>query len=163
DCMAFSMLFAALARSLDIPVYFVHVSDVESYYERGGQLFVSSHVAVGYGHGPNAKIYDFKKEITDWRLSLYRDIDDDSARALYYNNVAVDWMLSQRYDMAKKLFRVLIDRTPGVAEPYNNFGVLLFRMRQQEESLRVLEAGMAKFPSYKPLYTNALLAAEALG
>lgn len=163
DCMAFSMLFASLARSLGISVYFVHVSDVESYYERGGELFVSSHVAVGYGVGPNAKIYDFKKEIGDWRLSLYRNIDDDSARALYYNNVAVDWMLERRYDVAKRLFGVLIERAPDVAEPYNNFGVLLVRMRENEESLRVLDAGIAKFPSYKPLYTNALVAADALG
>lgn len=163
DCMAFSMLFAALARSLGINVYFVHVSDVESYYERGGVLFVSSHVAVGYGHGPNAQIFDFKKEIRDWRLSLYHDIDDDSARALYYNNVAVDWMLEQRFEVAKRLFRVLIERAPAVVEPYNNYGVLLMRMHEQEESLRVLDAGIAKFPSYKPLYTNALFAAEALG
>jgi len=163
DCMAFSMLFASLARGVGIPVYFVHVRDVESFYERGGELFVSSHVAVGHGRGPNAKIYDFKKEITDWKLSLYRAIDDDGARALYYNNVAVDWMLARKYADAKRLFRVLTERAPDVAEPYNNFGVLLLRTRAPDEALRVLEAGIARFPSYKPLYTNALAAAEAAG
>lgn len=163
DCMAFSMLFAALARGVGLPVYFVHVRDVESYYERGGELFVSSHVAVGYGRGPTAKIFDFKKEITDWKLSLYQNIDDDSARALYYNNVAVDWMLAGKTDDAKKLFRVLVDRAPGVAEPYNNYGVLLLRTRDFEGSLAVLDAGIARFPSYKPLFTNAIAAADALG
>jgi tetratricopeptide (TPR) repeat protein len=163
DCMAFSMLFAALARGLGLPVYFVHVRDVESYYERGGELFVSSHVAVGYGRGPNARIYDFKKEITDWKLSLYRNIDDDGARALYFNNVAVDWMLAGRTGDARKLFQVLVARAPGVAEPYNNYGVLLLRTREPGEALVVLDEGIIHFPSYKPLYTNALAAADALG
>lgn len=163
DCMAFSMLFAALARGVGLPVYFVHVRDVESYYERGGELFVSSHVAVGYGRGPNAKIFDFKKEITDWKLSLYQNIDDDSARALHFNNVAVDWMINGKRDEAKRLFQVLVDRAPAVAEPYNNFGVLLVRTRDFAGALSVLDQGIAKFPSYKPLYTNAITAADALG
>ncbi|MEZ4294738.1 MAG: hypothetical protein R3B70_07155 [Polyangiaceae bacterium] len=148
---------------MGLPVYFVHVRDVESYYERGGELFVSSHVAVGYGVGPNARIYDFKKEITDWKLSIYRRIDDDGARALYYNNVAVDWMLNRKYDDSKRLFRVLLERAPDIAEPYNNYGVLLVRRHENEEALRVLGAGIEKFPEYKPLYTNALAAADALG
>lgn len=163
DCLAFSMLFASLARGLGIPVYFVHVQDVESFYERGGELFVSSHVAVGYGHGPNARIFDFKKEITDWKLSLYRSIDDDAARALFYNNVAVDWMIAGRRDDAKRLFRVLVERAPGVAEPINNYGVLLLRRRERQEALRVLTAGIERFPAYRPLYTNAILAADSLG
>jgi len=163
DCMAFSMLFAALARGVGLPVYFVHVRDVESYYERGGELFVSSHVAVGYGRGPDAKIFDFKKEITDWKLSLYQNIDDEAARALYYNNVAVDWMLAGRMDNAKRLFGILVERAPTVAEPYNNYGVLLLRTRDFEGALSVLDKGIARFPSYKPLFTNAIAAADALG
>ncbi len=163
DCMAFSMLFASLARALGLPVYFVHVRDVESYYERGGELFVSSHVAVGYGRGPDAKIYDFKKEITDWKLSLYQNIDDDSARALYLNNVAVDWMVAGKNADARTLFEVLVARAPQVAEPYNNYGVLLIRTRDLEGALAVLERAIVRFPSYKPLYTNAIVAADALG
>jgi tetratricopeptide (TPR) repeat protein len=163
DCLAFSMLFASLARGLGVPVHFVHVRDVESYYERGGELFVSSHVAVGYGVGPSARIYDFKREITDWRLSLYRPIDDDGARALYYNNVAVDWMLAGRYDESGRLFRVLVERAPGVAEPIVNHGVLLTRRGEHAEALRVLEVGIERFPDYKPLYTNAIVTADALG
>lgn len=163
DCLAFSMLFASLARGIGIPVYFVHVRDVESYYERGGELFVSSHVAVGYGVGPNARIFDFRKEISDWKLSLYRRIDDDEARALFYNNVAVDWMSARRYDDAERLFGVLVRRAPNLAEPVNNYGVLLMRRREHEGALRLLEGAIARFPTYKPLYTNAIGAADALG
>jgi tetratricopeptide (TPR) repeat protein len=163
DCLAFSMLFASLARGLGVPVYFVHVQDVESFYERGGELFVSSHIAVGHGSGPNARIFDFKKEITDWKLSLYHTIDDDAARALFYNNVAVDWMIAGRNDDAKRLFRVLVERAPSVAEPINNYGVLLMRRHERREALRVLETGIARFPDYRPLYANAIVAADSLG
>lgn len=163
DCLAFSMLFAALARSLGIDVYFVHVREVESYYERGGELYVSSHVAVGYGVGPNARIFDFQKELTDWKLSIYHSIDDDAARALFYNNIAVDWMHAQRWDDARRLFRVLVARAPAVAEPLNNYGVLLTRRGDHEEAVRLLTTGIERFPGYKPLYTNAIFAADAAG
>ncbi|MBK8258734.1 MAG: hypothetical protein IPK82_39520 [Polyangiaceae bacterium] len=163
DCLAFSMMFLALARHASLPVYFVHVRDAESYYERGGELFVSSHVAVGIGVGPNAHIYDFKKEFTDWRLSIYQRVDDETARAFYFNNVAVDFMTNHRFDDAKKLFEVLATRAPAVSEPLNNYGVLLLRQDKNEQALSVLRRGIEKFPNQKPLYINAILAAARLG
>src|SRR3954462_14953565 len=121
--MAYTNLFMALARSLGIDAYFVHVRDVQNYYEKAGWFFVSSHVAVGYGAGPNAEVIDFAKEISDWKLALYSRISDDAALALYYNNVAVDHMLTGRKDDAERLLRFWLKREPAVAELYNNLGV----------------------------------------
>src|SRR5262245_33495879 len=61
DCMAYANLFTTLARHLGIDTYFVHVREVQNFYERAGQFFVSSHVAVGYGQGPAAEVIDFSK------------------------------------------------------------------------------------------------------
>jgi Flp pilus assembly protein TadD len=163
DCMAFSLLFVALARRLGLDAYFVHVTDVRDYYERGGWFFVSSHVAVGLGTGPNARVIDFTKEIGDWKLALYEAIDDGAAIALYYNNVAVDLMTARKYAEAERLFQFLLEREPSVVELYNNLGVLQNRMGRHDEALRVLYRGVLRFPSYEPLYTNAIRAARGLG
>jgi tetratricopeptide (TPR) repeat protein len=160
DCMAYSNLFVAVARSLGLPTYFVHVSEVLSHYEHKGLFFTSSHVAVGYGTGPSAMVVDFTKESTDWRLSTYRAIDDASATALYYNNLAVDMMMAGRTDEAERMFRFLIEQKPEIEEIYNNLGVLLNRKARYQEALAVLQKGMQAFPAYKPLYTNALVAAR---
>jgi tetratricopeptide (TPR) repeat protein len=163
DCMAYTNLFMTLARHLGIDAYFVHVREVQNFYERGGAFFVSSHVAVGYGHGPAAEVIDFAKEISDWKLALYSAISDDAALALYYNNVAVEHMVNGRNREAERLFRFWLDRQPEVAEIYNNLGVLLNRRKRYDEALRILSEGIRRFPTYEPLFTNGLTAARGAG
>lgn len=163
DCIAYTNLFLALARQIGIPAYFVHVNQVKNYYERAGWLFTSSHVAVGAGSGPNAVIIDFSHEISDWWLSVYETIDDGAALSLFYNNVAVQQMVDGRRAEAEKLFRFLLAREPSVPELYNNLGVLLNRDSRPTEALAFLQAGMSRFPTYEPFFTNALTSARGAG
>ncbi len=162
DCLAYTNLFVSLARHLGLDAYFVHVTEVRDYYERDGWFFVSSHVAVGQGAGPEAAVIDFTREITDWRLARYEAIDDGAALALYYNNVAVDLMTSGHTAEAERLFRFLVEREPGVVELHNNLGVLLNRTGRHAEALAALNRGIVRFPTYEPLYTNAIRAAHGL-
>ncbi len=163
DCIAYTHLFLALARQIGIPAYFVHVKQVKNYYERAGWSFVSSHVAVGAGQGPTAIVFDFSHEISDWWLSIYDTIDDSAALALFYNNVAVEQMIDGRRREAERLFRFLLARAPTVPELYNNLGVLLNRESRHADALDLLQAGMLRFPSYEPFFTNALTAARGAG
>jgi len=163
DCIAYAVLFLALARQIGIPAYFVHVNQVKNYYERGGWSFTSSHVAVGAGRGPTAIIIDFSKEISDWWLSVYEAIDDGAALALFYNNIAVEQMVAGDRPEAERLFRFLLARAPQLPELYNNLGVLLNRDRRHAEALSFLEAGLVRFPTYEPFFTNALTAARGAG
>ncbi|APR76564.1 TPR domain protein [Minicystis rosea] len=162
DCMAYAHLFTALARRLGVETHFVHVTEVRSYYEHGGWFFVSSHVAVGYGQGPNTIVLDLSGEVTNWKLAYYEPIDDSAALALFYNNVAVDAMTAGRYQEAERIFRFFLAREPGVVELYNNLGVLLNRRRRPAEALAILNDGIRRFPRYEPLFTNALRAARDL-
>jgi tetratricopeptide (TPR) repeat protein len=163
DCIAYTNMFLALARYLGIDAYFVHVREVQNFYEQRGTFFVSSHVAVGYGQGPEAEVIDFAKAISDWKLALYRSISDDAALALYSNNVAVTHMQAGRPAEAERLLRFWIARAPEMAELYNNLGVLLNRSARYGEALAILEQGIRRFPTYEPLYTNGLRAAHGAG
>jgi tetratricopeptide (TPR) repeat protein len=163
DCIAYTNLFLALARQIGIRAYFVHVNQVKNYYERDGWSFTSSHVAVGAGVGPNAVIIDFAREVSDWWLSVYDTIEDSAALALFYNNVAVQRMVEGQRPEAEHLFRFLLARAPEVPELYNNLGVLLNRDHRHAEALTFLEAGMERFPTYEPFFTNALTSARGAG
>ena len=163
DCIAYTNLFLALARQIGIRAYFVHVNQVKNYYERDGWSFTSSHVAVGAGRGPTAVIIDFSREVSDWWLSVYDTIEDSAALALFYNNVAVQRMVEGRRPEAEHLFRFLLARAPEVPELYNNLGVLLNRDHRHAEALTFLEAGLLRFPTYEPFFTNALTAARGAG
>lgn len=163
DCMAYANLFVSLARGVGLPVYFVHVSEVLSHYELGGQFFTSSHVAVGYGSGPSSMVIDFTKENKDWKLAVYRTIDDAAAVALYYNNLAVDAMIAGRLDEAEVILDYLLEAEPQVEELYNNLGVVLNRRGRYKDALSVLQRGMRVSPHYKPFFTNGMVAARGAG
>lgn len=169
DCMAFTNLFVALARHVGLNAYFVHVREVRDYYERGGRFFVSSHVAVGLGSGPEARVIDLSRELSlwremsDWKLAAYQAISDVEAVALYYSNVAVDRMLAGDAEDAERLFRFWLGRAPSVAELHNNLAVLLNRRGRHDEALSLLTRAIDAFPTFKPLYTNAMAAARGAG
>lgn len=163
DCMAYANVFVSLARAVGLPVYFVHVTEVLSHYEHAGRFFTSSHVAVGYGSGPSSVVFDLTTENRDWKLAVYREIDDAAAVALFYNNVAVDVMTGGRLGPAEALLRYLLEAEPQLEELYNNLGVLLNRRGRFAEALSVLQRGMVVSPSYKPFFTNGLIAARGAG
>ncbi len=167
DCLSYTNLFMGISRHLKVPAYFVHVSEARNYYERGGIFFVSTHMAVGYGGGaiglgssPYTVIVDFTEESSDWRLWLYQSIDDATAVALFYNNIAVDRMLKGDVAGAEAMVRFLVSRRPGMKELQNNLGVILMRQGRFEEALALLQAAIGRFPAYQPLYTNAVQAAR---
>ncbi|HVY46624.1 MAG TPA: tetratricopeptide repeat protein [Minicystis sp.] len=160
DCMAYTLLFVALARDLDLPAYVVHVAEVKNYYERSGWFFVSSHVAVGFDRGPNAVVIDLSNERRDASLAMYESIDDAAAAALFFNNVAVDHMLRGDMRDAERMLRFLHRREPSVVELTNNLGVLLNREHRYRDALAVLSDGIARAPTYEPFYTNAIHAAR---
>jgi tetratricopeptide (TPR) repeat protein len=172
DCMAYTNLFLGIARHLRVPVYFVHVSEARSYYERDGLLFVSSHMAVGYGMdersmkdttvkvSPYTAVVDFTQETTGMGLVLYEALDDATAVALYYNNVAVDHLVEGDFDQAERLFRFFLERIPQNKEIANNLAVLYLRQGRYDDALRILLDAIGRHPDYQPLFTNAVQAAR---
>jgi tetratricopeptide (TPR) repeat protein len=167
DCMAYTNLYVGAARHLGIPVYFVHISQARDYFERDGFFFVSTHMAVGYGGGkergqasPYVAVVDFAQEVTGTSLLAYRSIDDATATALFYNNVAVNLMVAGETGKAEAMLRFLMEKCPDLKEPYNNLGVLLVREGRYDEALTLLKEAIGRFPAEHPLYTNAIQAAR---
>lgn len=165
DCMAYALLFSSLAgKSLGIPTTLLHATEIVTHQERRGWFYVSSHVAVGHGTGPNAVVFDFSAgRLTNWHLSPYEPIDDATAAALHYNNVAVGFMAAGRMTQAERLLTVLADVASDAPEPTNNLAVARNRLGQHSDALRLLQGALARFPAYPPLYTNAIHAATAAG
>lgn len=161
DCMAFANLLTATARALEIPTRFVRITDVNTYYEHDGAFFLTSHMAVSQGIGSETVVFDYAARQSEWRrLVLYRPVDDASAAALYFNNLAVDMMHEGRLADSERLLELLKKLTPQLEDVYSNLGVVLIRQRRYDEALAVLQAGMKVNPGFRPLYVNALQAAE---
>jgi hypothetical protein len=163
DCMTYAMLFVALSRHIGLETYFVHTSDVRAFYEQGNALYASSHIAVGFGEDPGYVVVDFYREFDDWQLAAYRRIDDAAAVALYFNNVAVYRMNAGRPKDAESLLSYLAGVRPNLAELSNNLVVADLRLRRFDVAIDIARRAIARFPKYKPLYTNAIQAAYGVG
>lgn len=166
DCMSYANLLVALARTLDVPARFVRITQLPVTWEAGGRFFESSHMAVALGRNASweqAVIVDFGNVHTSpWRFSLYDDVSDEQAFALFQNNVAVQRMLAGDVKSAEQILRFFQShsRAPEIA---NNLSLVLLQTGKDREALDLLEASVERFPRFRPLFANAVQAARRVG
>ena len=162
-CMAHAILFVTLARHLGVEVYYVHALTARDFAERGEGLVAMTHVAIGYEDASVDRVVDIWIPVDDWRLVLHERIDDTSALALYFSNLAVEEMRNGHLAAAERLLRFLSSRAKDVAETRSNLAAVLVRRKRFAEALVVVREAVQQFPSFKPLYTNGYPAAVGAG
>jgi len=167
DCMSYANLLVALARTLDVPVRFVRITQLPVTWEAGGRFFESSHMAVALGRNASwdqAVIVDFGNVHTSpWRFSLYDDVPDEEAFVLFQNNVAVQRMLAGDVKTAERILRFFHQHAPRTPEVPNNLSLVLLQTGHDREALDLLEASVEQFPRFRPLFANAVQAARRIG
>lgn len=167
DCMTYSNLLVAMARTLDVPVRFVRITQLPVSWEAGGRFFESSHMAVALGREAawdQAVVVDFGNTHTSpWRFSLYDDMTDEDAFVLYQNNVAVQSMLAGDMVTAERILRFFHQHAPRIPEINNNLSLVLMQTGRDREALDLLEASVEQFPRFRPLFANAVQAAHRVG
>jgi len=167
DCMSYANLLVALARTLDVPVRFVRITELPVTWEAGGRFFESSHMAVAMGRTnawDQSVVVDFGSVHTSpWRFSLYDDVSDEEAFILFQNNVAVQRMLAGDLLTAERMLRFLHHVSPRTPEVPNNLSLVLLHNGQDREALDLLEASVEQFPRFRPLFANAVQAARHIG
>lgn len=167
DCMSYANLLVALARTLDVPVRFVRITELPVTWEAGGRFFESSHMAVAMGRynaWDQSVVVDFGNVHTSpWRFALYDDVPDEEAFVLFQNNVAVQRMLAGDMGTAERMFRFLHHHSPRTPEVPNNLSLVLLHNGKDREALDLLEASVEQFPRFRPLFANAVQAARHIG
>jgi Flp pilus assembly protein TadD len=163
DCLSYAHLFNALARSLQVPVNYVRYREAQTYEERNGQFLVVSHVASLYNDYRVTVLVDLTGGTPSSRVSDYELLGDDEAAALHYSNLAMEQLAAGDTATPERLLRLLVERTPKLPEIHNNLGAVLLRQGRSQEALVVLQAAIARFPDFVPLYVNGALAARGSG
>lgn len=161
NCMSYTNLFLGLARHLAIPVFLIHISESNSFYERDGTFIVSSHMAVGYDSAVRITLVDLGGESD--RMRVYERVSDLGGFCLFYNNVAVEKMLAGDLAGSEKLLDFLVRLFPPLKETRNNLGVLQIRQGRYEQALELYKALAEASPDYRPAFTNGLVAARGAG
>jgi Flp pilus assembly protein TadD len=122
NCLGFTQLFVALARELDLEVYLLRVSDLQS-FERDGDLIVASaHITAAFGTPDRRRILDFAER----PVRAYRwveEISDLTAVALYYSNRGAEVLREGKNAVGLELLRKAVKLDPELAEAWVNLGV----------------------------------------
>ncbi len=122
NCLGFSQLFVALARELDLPVYLLRVSDLQSFEREGDLIVASAHITAAFGTPDRRRILDFAER----PVQAYRwveEISDLTAVALYYSNRGAEELRDGNIDAGLGLLRTSVQLDPELAEAWINLGV----------------------------------------
>jgi Tfp pilus assembly protein PilF len=122
NCVSFTSLFIALARSLDIDVRAALRMSADA--EREGDLIVvNNHMVATYEHSGGATAYDFNLRREETRIGLQM-IDDIWVVAIFLNNRGAEELLARRTDAAEFYVESAVRLAPEFAAAHGNLGVI---------------------------------------
>jgi tetratricopeptide (TPR) repeat protein len=126
NCLSFTCLFIALARSAGLDVR-AAVPAYEGRSERDGDLVVvNTHVVAVYGIGDALTIFDFDRT-RERRVLGARILGDVDLAALYASNLGVEALRTSDNEVAIRRFETATRLSPRFVAAWGNLGVALRR------------------------------------
>lgn len=153
NCMSFTSLFVAMARSLDLPVFLMSVRRQPEVEREGGLVVVNRHVVAGFRAPNKIYTYDFYVTSTGPYLSS-RVIDDLMASAIYHTNIGGLAIREDELDSALENLNIATVLAPEWAPAWVNLGVAQFRLGQLDAAIGSLQQAMVVEPGNSSALVN---------
>lgn len=132
NCLSVVNLYIAMARYYGVDAKFQTVKVRPSWDKRGELLVLSQHInALGRFNSSTVYVVDFTPEITLQQLTA-STIDDREARALYFNNLGAESLISMNYDQSIAQFKNALYLDPDLSIAWNNIGTAYSRLEEKE-------------------------------
>ncbi|MDG1708483.1 MAG: hypothetical protein P8H03_06960 [Emcibacteraceae bacterium] len=128
NCLAFSYLYSSLAKKAGLKVRFQEVHLMPEWDYSENEIFVENrHVNVRVDLSNREDlVVDINKATLDDHID-FTILDDDHVIALYYGNVAAEYLLKGDHEKAYKYSVKAINTDPDEAAFWTNLGVLFRR------------------------------------
>jgi tetratricopeptide (TPR) repeat protein len=127
NCLSLASVLIGLARSLELPVFYIAGKDVISSESENANLAVAAaHLGVGMRTKGQTTAVDFGGVLERYRS--FRAIDDLEAAAHFYNNRGYDLLRTasdspEQWQRAFEQFEIASEVSPGFAFAWNNMGI----------------------------------------
>ncbi len=172
NCLSLVILTAALAKELDVPVYFHRVFAEDTWSRVGGIHFASGHVVVTLGRAPTAYrvvsqvndllTIDFVPPSPTHRFQSY-GVGEETILAMYMNNRAAEILSLGDTAAAYWWARESIIQDPTFISPYNTLGVIYKRMGNFAAAENVLKHVLTHEPRNLQALSNLALVLDENG
>lgn len=162
NCLSFVNLFVGVARRYRLNPFYVEVRDHQRWRHSDGLVLSQGHMVAGMHVNGELQTFDF----LPYRAKSYRNfapIDDMTAAAHYYNNLAAEAMIDGDLDEALRLVDLANALAPKFEKAINNRGVILARRGDGAEALAAYEQGLEIAPQDVALRSNLARLYQQMG
>ncbi len=153
NCLSFVNLFVGVARHQRLNPFYVEVVDHQRWRHQNGMVLSQGHIVAGMYVNGELRTFDF----LPYRPKSYRQfnpIDDVTASAHYYNNLAAEALMDGDLEQAKADLRLATELAPEFEKALNNLGVVQARTGDVDGALATYERGLETAPGNVPILTN---------
>jgi len=148
NCMSFTALFIAMARSAGIPTFLMSVQRDPDVDKEDGLVIVNRHVVAGYRGADSVMTFDFYLSGAG-HFVQQRVIDDVLATAMYHNNLGSVAIRKGDIDEALRNLEIATTIEPDWPAGWVNLGVARFRTGDEEGALAAYSEAL-RADSYNP-------------
>jgi Flp pilus assembly protein TadD len=156
NCVSFTSMFIALARSLKIPVRAALVVYPDSTETEGDLVVVRNHIAAVHGRGDEMRIFDFSNMLKKQR-SIDALLDDIGMTAIYLNNIGSDELFAGNEASALSYFENAAKLAPEYTPTYANLGIVRRRLGDVDGALAAYHQAL-RIDVSQPVVLNNLAA-----
>lgn len=162
NCLAFTHLFVGMAREVDLPVYYLRVSDLQSFEKDGDLVIASEHITAAYGTANQRRVLDFSdRPVTPYHT--VQPISDLTAVALYYSNRGAERIREGRTPEAVAVLDTAVRLDPELSDAWVNYGVALRRSNRAREAETAYRRALELDPGQVSAYQNLAALLELQG
>ncbi len=154
NCLSFTNLFVAMARSIDLDVSFQEVDVPPDWSRSGDTMVLNRHInALVTTRKGRQHVVDFN--MSDFRASYpRRKISDVRAFAHYYSNLGAERLQARQDVEALRYFRKAIAQDPAFTAAWVNLGTLYLRGGRGDEARAAWRYALALDPGEQVAMSN---------
>ena len=163
NCISFTALFVALAREANLDVAFQTVEVPPIWYTDSDLVILNNHVNALVKHNFGVRfVVDFN--VTELKGDYEtREVSDEYALALYYNNVAMDALRAANAEQSFRLLKKSIETYPRIAATWANLGVIYSRAGRDEYAIVAHRKALDLDKNHRPSMVNLAALYEGKG
>ena len=146
NCLAFTMLFLAMAREAGLDAYAQELGETLAWHESGGTIIRDNHINAGVRIGGHRYSVDLTGDSV-FGLQPPAPVSDQRMLAHYYNNLAVGRLEHGDVASAQQIMTTALALDPSYAPHWSNAGVLFLHGGDAAAAERAYAKALALDPT----------------